>query len=369
MEDASGAQPKEALLASHAVAPRVGGYTDYGWDRVRDLVTQYPGTVWAVRMLKLAEDRVLQSGLQHELGNETGVTLPGFRMTLDLRELHDVRMLWKIRSGGLYEPETSRLLYDLVQPGDTFVDIGANNGYFTLLAASRVRPGGRVIAIEPNPAAFGRLTNNVRLNAFGRMVQPLPIAIGSAAGVATLFVNKFEDGWTSLFEHTETKDVIKVPIRSLDEMLGPVDSLVVKVDVEGSELAVVRGMMRTIRESRSLALIIEWNRGCASREYWDLLTSLFSVHAIVRIPNGYALAEVSTWNQIRGSFVTNLLCTRGPGYAGTRPRTPSPRARSGADYRPGPPEEPEDGREVHRAPPAPRGQNDVPRNWTGHDHR
>ncbi len=235
----------------------------------------------------MAGFRVLQTGLVAKHERPLVVRLQGFDMTLDLREMHDVRMYLGIRSHGFYEPETSTLLTTLLQPGDTFVDVGSNNGYFAMLSASLVGPKGFVLAIEPNPASFQRLERNIELNNFGSRIRALPVAAGAKATHGTLHVAQFEDGWASLIDSPDSKSTVSVPVRSLDELIPPTPSLIVKIDVEGSEYSVLSGMERVIRKSSSLAVIIEWNRKFATRDLWDLLTSYFQVRGISSGPNGF----------------------------------------------------------------------------------
>ncbi|MCI4347546.1 MAG: FkbM family methyltransferase [Thermoplasmata archaeon] len=283
----------------------------YRWDRVRRLVSRFPGTTWFARRTMLAGNRVLQGGFQRRFGATPILNVLGFQMALDLKSLHDFRLFRNLRSSGLYEPETSRLLQGLIRSGDTFVDVGANNGYFALLAATLVTPAGRVFAIEPNPGSFERLMRNIRLNRMEERIQALGVAVGPTRGTARLFVNRYEDGWTSLNPHTETTGPIEVPLRPLDEIVSPAEDLIVKVDVEGGELGVLQGMEEIFRRTKNLALIIEWNRTCGTRELWDRLSSSLTVRNIVDAPTGYALLPVGGWEEIRRTLVTNLLCTRG----------------------------------------------------------
>jgi FkbM family methyltransferase len=82
---------------------------------------------------------------------------------------------------GQYEPQETALLKAILEPGMVFVDVGANWGYFTLLAAARVGPQGRVVSLEPDPRLARRLRGNVALSSLGN-VEPLEVA---AAAVPT----------------------------------------------------------------------------------------------------------------------------------------------------------------------------------------
>ena len=87
-----------------------------------------------------------------------GVHSPLAIFVHDERDRHVSRQL---RESGIWEPYESRLLLDSLQPGAVFLDVGANLGYFSLLAADRVGPAGKVVAIEPDPANFLLLQRSI----------------------------------------------------------------------------------------------------------------------------------------------------------------------------------------------------------------
>jgi FkbM family methyltransferase len=125
---------------------------------------------------------------------------------------------------GTAEPEVVRCMDEHIKPGDVFYDLGANVGYFSLVAAAL---GARVVAFEPFP-------DNLRLlqrNAEGRDVEVRPVAVSDREGFAS-----FEAGPTSQDGKLGEGD-LTVPTVALDG-----DPTFVKVDVEGAELDVVRGM-------------------------------------------------------------------------------------------------------------------------------
>jgi tRNA G37 N-methylase Trm5 len=103
----------------------------------------------------------------------------GYRMTLDLSD-HIERMIYL----GAFEREETGLVLRRLRPGMTFLDVGANVGYFTFLAARRVGPLGRVIAVEPSPHAFARLDETARVN--GLTVERHAIGLSDRDGQCTL---------------------------------------------------------------------------------------------------------------------------------------------------------------------------------------
>jgi len=86
---------------------------------------------------------------------------------------------------GAYEPPVTQIFTRLLRPGATVVDLGANWGYFTLMAAQLAGPGGRVLALEPDPRMFDLLERNVRLNGL-TTVDAFPLAAGADRATRTL---------------------------------------------------------------------------------------------------------------------------------------------------------------------------------------
>ena len=127
-------------------------------------------------------------------------------------------------------------LLDYLRPGDTVIDVGANQGMMAMTASTRVGIAGRVFAIEPHPCTFARLVDNVRLN---RMVnvETLRYAVG-AAKTTVLFSDEPNDSTN----HVATGGALSVPMDTLDAILGGLERVhLLKVDVEGYERFVFEG--------------------------------------------------------------------------------------------------------------------------------
>lgn len=170
---------------------------------------------------------------------------------------HD-EYLQALRSGRK-EPFTAELFVRSVRPGATVVDGGAYLGFYALLAARRVGPGGTVFAFEPNPETFEVLCRNVHQNGFEERVVPLPAALGRDRGERRFYLADEDGSKSSLFPPRSVRRLADVECTSLDEALGarPVD--VVKLDLEGGEVEALRGMRRTLAASPDPCLIVECN--------------------------------------------------------------------------------------------------------------
>ncbi|MBA2440451.1 MAG: FkbM family methyltransferase [Thermoleophilaceae bacterium] len=155
---------------------------------------------------------------------------------------------------GKVEPEVQRALRSLVAPGATFVDAGASIGFFTVLGARLVGPAGRVVAFEPNGAAAAAIRTNADLNGFENVVI-VPKALSDRDGYGFL---DGRAGATSALVDVPTPTATRVRTTSLDTFLSERSELaphVVKIDVEGHEAAVLRGMAATLKAVRPVVIV------------------------------------------------------------------------------------------------------------------
>lgn len=160
---------------------------------------------------------------------------------------------------GVWEPNLSHLLEQTLRPGDTFIDVGAHIGYFSLLAGHLVGPGGQVIAIEASPTVFRDLERNLALNP--RLgVRAHNVAATSAPGTVRLYESPRDNtGESSLIGEAVIEGVaVDVTGVRLDEYLGGAlrRARLIKIDVEGAEWLVVAGMEKTIPALRDDAVIV-----------------------------------------------------------------------------------------------------------------
>lgn len=167
---------------------------------------------------------------------------------------------------GIHEPEISHRLLNVLTPGSVFIDAGANLGYYTLLASKAVGDEGLVLAFEPSPSNLSNLGRNLSLNQ-ARNVLVFSEALSDHAGVAKLSLPwYFNTGVCSLgkgpsADGTFASGFTLTGLRSLDQVLEclkldrPVK--LIKIDVEGHEPNVVRGMERLLRSSTEIEIVCE----------------------------------------------------------------------------------------------------------------
>jgi FkbM family methyltransferase len=187
----------------------------------------------------------------------------GSRMTIETTDVAG-RML---ATSGVWEPHVTAVFRSLLRPGNVVVDVGANIGYFTLLAARLVGSEGRIYAIEPSPGTHAALVRNIRLNEL-RNVTPVEAAAGAEVGEATLrdVVEGTNRGASSLRSDPERgwgvrKAVeVTVPLNTLAAIV-PVDEWprlrLVKVDVEGFEADVLRGLVPILENGHRPSVLVE----------------------------------------------------------------------------------------------------------------
>lgn len=169
-----------------------------------------------------------------------------------------------------YEPLTTDYLRRHLGAGAVFADIGANHGYFTILAAGLVGARGLVFAFEPNPAVYERLETHVRLNGFDHRVVLSEQAVWDSDGDAAFFVSQWPEnnGISTLTPSPAViaggglspERTIRVRTETFDHWLATttlerVD--LVKIDAEGAEAHVVRGMSGALRAGRIDAVVCE----------------------------------------------------------------------------------------------------------------
>jgi FkbM family methyltransferase len=143
-----------------------------------------------------------------------------------------------------------RVWQRILEPGDLFLDIGANVGIYSLVAAER---GAQVIAAEPDPGTCERLLENAALN--GYPIEVHCTAVAGAPGRARLTVGLDCVNRLVADDLAESQDVAVV---TLDELIGDRRAAGVKVDVEGAEQLVLDGGARALAERRIDLLQLEW---------------------------------------------------------------------------------------------------------------
>jgi FkbM family methyltransferase len=163
---------------------------------------------------------------------------------------------------GSFEPNEFVFLRGLLSPGMVAIDVGANEGLYTLFVAARVGPTGRAVAVEPSSRERATLQHNVDINRLAN-VTVVDSALGAALGKANLQIASGEHtGHNTLgsfvYDEVVAADSEMVTVETLDgliERLALTRVDFVKVDVEGAETSVLRGAGNVLRRLRPLLLL------------------------------------------------------------------------------------------------------------------
>ncbi len=252
------------------------------------------------------------------------IRVPGaapFRLYTHQRE--DAYISRELETLGVWEPYESQLVLERLRPGSVFLDLGANIGYYTVLASQAVGSAGRVIAFEPEPGNFELLRRNAELNGLANATL-VQAAASDQEGWTELYLSDTNQGDHRLYRNDGREKAVRVATHALDRWFATQDPRVdlVKMDTQGFETQILRGMRGLLEANAGhLHMILEfWPFGLrgAGSDAADLIGLLepypFRVRKIDEF--GRKLVPV-TWADMRRQavedyhpstgFFTNLL--------------------------------------------------------------
>lgn len=232
----------------------------------------------------------------------------------------------------VWEPFETELFRSTIAPGMTVLDVGANLGYYSLIAARAVGDAGRVFAFEPDPDNFQLLCKNIEINGYNNIV-PIQKAVTDSSGVVELFQSPKNRGDHrifngQIFNYDNDRQKIIVDAISLDEFFDEEmhQPDVIKIDVQGAEMKLFQGSTRMIADRDNLVLFTEvWPKGLSeagssAEEYIQALFDngfeLFSLgstvysdapEAILPVNKKTVLQLCATCSKSNGM---NLLCRK-----------------------------------------------------------
>ena len=235
----------------------------------------------------------------HLLWLETYVeadTVFGSRLRVDVRDFLG-RYIYYF---GIWEPNLTRWIRERLHSGDTFVDIGANIGYYSVLAAQLAN---KVVAIEAGPRAFAILETNLAAN-HAANVRPINVAVWDREESLTMFdgpdtaacTGTVMPGWAGKWGLTGRCEVRATPLSNVLEAEEIRTARLIKIDVEGAEWHVLSGMSSVFENGREdLEVIVEVSHGmleAEGRTCADLLAFFENRDFFpYRIDNDYSIAS------------------------------------------------------------------------------
>jgi FkbM family methyltransferase len=163
-----------------------------------------------------------------------------------------------------YEPQVTSFVEQLLLPGDVFIDLGANEGYFSVIASKLVGDAGKVFCIEPQRRLWPVLFDNFIANECHN-VQLLPYAIGPEKGEAELILTpSINTGSSQIRKSVRTtfweRQKIKIyPLDSIVALYGIGEIKLMKIDIEGYELYALKSALKTLKKGAVKNIVIEFH--------------------------------------------------------------------------------------------------------------
>lgn len=248
---------------------------------------------------------------------ELSVEACGNTLLLDPEDMGMSRAL--LLAAGEWERPETEAFRSRVREGMTVIDIGANLGYYSLLAAQLVGPLGRVFAFEPSPRTFSFLEKSVAANGY-RNITLVRKAVSDASGITQFQIDPESSGTHRISHHNSKPESILVETVSLDEYFAKGDARVdfIKIDAEGAEPLILAGIRGVIERNASLVLMTEFSPraigdfGLSAESFLNELRNFgFAIHPINESgPSAIPLSPIEDVEFISKSPSSNLLCLR-----------------------------------------------------------
>lgn len=169
-----------------------------------------------------------------------------------------------------FEPKTTDLIQERIFPGNIVIDIGANIGFFTLIMANIVKKEGKVFSFEPESENFQLLEKNVKVNNLSNVILENK-AVGNINGETDMYLASNEDNIYSQSMHriyssnivSQNSTPVKIKIIRLDDFFEKLELIekidLIKIDVEGAEFDVLKGMSKILDLNKDLKIIMEFS--------------------------------------------------------------------------------------------------------------
>jgi FkbM family methyltransferase len=164
------------------------------------------------------------------------------------------------------EPETIAWIEGYIRPGDVFYDVGANVGAYSLVADRQMDDTGLVYAFEPGFSTYPTLVRNVFLNRMQDRVVPLSVALADSSGLVPITYSTVEAGgamhtFGQSAEDAPWQRVVSFAMDDFRERFALEQPNLIKLDVDGAELLVLRGAPRTLRDPALRSVLVEVTEG------------------------------------------------------------------------------------------------------------
>jgi len=257
-----------------------------------------------------------RSGIILERRRAVALLVNGYQIYVDPQD-HGGAV--NLLTSGLIEDAEIMVLRRLLRPGSVMLDVGANYGYYSMVAAPYLRAAGKIIGFEPNPNLYELYRNSIHLNGFDRIIEARPFGISDVNGSIKFEIEPGYPGGGRIPRHDDAPrdghQVIEVPVVRLDDHL-PSDVIidVVKIDVEAHEEYALKGMRSIIARSPDIVILMEFffsyfRDEQAAREMIRLITEEFGLK-MQRVLNDGSLV-VADFDSLLGAECTLVLSRNG----------------------------------------------------------
>ena len=252
------------------------------------------------------------------------IEIQGSKMLIDSKDVSSaiLKTFEGYAKNLVHEKATTKLFKQVVKEGNMLVDLGANIGYFTLLAAKIVGPEGKVFAFEPEPQNYNYLKKNIALNNYDN-VKVIQRAVSDKNGKTELYICDYDTGHHTINKYDgidaysrgrSTKNhSIEIETITLDSFLEEENTHidVVKMDIEGAEMLALLGMDKILRKNKNIKMFIEFfpllieKMGNSPREFIRKLLEDYKFSIFV-IPGDYDALKGEMVKINNGDDVMNL---------------------------------------------------------------
>ena len=226
----------------------------------------------------------------------------------------------KLLLDGVWEEYETEMFKNHLKSGDIVLDIGANIGYHTLIAAEIVGKSGKVYAFEPEPRNFALLKKNVEANNYKNVIL-INKALANKSGRFKLYLSNEDNfGDFRIFDSQDNRKYVEVEMATLDDCKIPkVD--VIKMDVQGAEVLVLKGAKKTLAKQKRLRMFTEfWPKalklaGSSARGYLDILRrnkfEIYEIDGLAKRVKKTTIKSLLANYPEDSLYNADLLCTMG----------------------------------------------------------
>jgi FkbM family methyltransferase len=278
-------------------------FTDLSWSKNKSRFIQIISKIPFLQVNKTIKSVRFQSPILSNSGQFEFPNLSIYETAFDFKIISSGTDMWSILASGFLKEELVETIIILrllkLKAFETFVDVGANLGYYSLLLASESNRI-NIISYEPDKNNFDFFLKSIAINKFDNLITPKNYAVGDYCGESNLYINKLGSGGHSLVKPESLSfDQVTYAVNtlSLDSELFLIESekkILIKIDVEGFELNVFNGATRLLNKKNKPILFYEsWPKNCEGIS--NLLTSqgykIYAVNSNREFSNHYVCSS------------------------------------------------------------------------------